>query len=152
MPFYGVWDRGLMVSFDLEVADEVTDLHSRFMAVQGENAVKGKYYDGLQRIKDLGISLPPQMRSIDTVVGWPGTTVDVMEERLDFEGWTGDDLDEVYRENRLSVEAPQAHLDALIYGTSFVAVSTGGDGEPDPLITVESPTSITGARLARPRA
>ena len=141
-----------MLSFDLEVADEVTDLHSRFMAVQGENAVKGKYYDGLQRIKDLGISLPPQMRSIDTVVGWPGTTVDVMEERLDFEGWTGDDLDEVYRENRLSVEAPQAHLDALIYGTSFVAVSTGGDGEPDPLITVESPTSMTAKWDGRRRA
>ena len=126
-----------------EFVADVAKLHRNFANVQGANAVKGRYYDGLQRVKDLGISLPPQMRSIEAVVGWPGTAVDVVEERLDFEGWTGDDLTDVYTSN---------DLDVLIYGTAFIAVTSGAEGEPDPLVTVESPTSMTAEWDGRKRA
>ena len=140
------------MSLNDEFVADVAKLYRNFANVQGPNSVKGRYYDGLQRVKDLGISLPPQMRSIEAVVGWPGTAVDVVEERLDFEGWTGGDLSEVYTSNDLDVEAPQAHLDALIYGTAFIAVTSGADGEPDPLVTVESPTSMTAEWDGRKRA
>lgn len=135
-----------------DYVNDIRGLHQKFNSVQGANHEKGLYYDGLQRIKDLGISLPPQMRSIEAVVGWPGTAVDVVEERLDFEGWTEGELDEVYTSNDLDVEAPQAHLDSLIYGTSFIAVTSGSEGEPDPLVTVESPTSMTAEWDGRKRA
>lgn len=111
------------------------------------NREKEEFYEGSRRIRDLGISIPPHMRAVETVVGWPGTTVDVLEERLDLEGFISPGVDlglsDVFGDNDLDVESGLAHLDALIYGVAFICVGAGGAGEPDPLITVESPTSMT---------
>jgi hypothetical protein len=38
-----------------------------------------------------------------------------------------------------------AHLDSLIFGTSFVSVGTGDEGEPNPLVTPHSPQVTTGS-------
>lgn len=119
------------------------------------NLQKEAYYEGSARIRDLGISIPPHMRGIETVVGWPATAVDVLEERLDLEDFLSPGADlglsEMFQANDLDVEAGLAHLDALIYGVAFVCVGSGVGGEPDPLITVESPTTMTAAYDARLR-
>lgn len=110
------------------------------------NSVSELYYEGKQRLKDLNISIPPQLRLLDTVVGWAGTAVDVLEERLDLEGFIGGDnygLGDVFRQNELDLEASMGHKDALIYGTGFVFVGKGMAGEADPLITIESPKHAT---------
>lgn len=125
---------------------------------QFQNATRERYYEGKNRLKDLGISIPPTLRSLDTVIGWAGTTVDVLEEHLDFEGYIGGaqlGLSDIYRENELDLESSQGHKDALIYGTGFVFVGTGMEGEPSPLITIESPkraTAIYDMRSRRPIA
>lgn len=120
-------------------------LQSRLDRVGGSNRQKAAYYEGEQAVRMLGISIPPGLAKIHTVVGWPGTAVDVLEERLDWEGWseTEDEfgLGEVFRRNELSVDAGMAHLDALIYGTAFVTVGAGDGG---PLVTVESAAGSTG--------
>lgn len=118
-----------------------------------KNQVKWAYYEGEQRVRDLNISIPPSMRDVQTVVGWPSTTVDVLEERLDLEGWGGSDegLDEIFVANHLDTESGQAHLDALICGVAFVAVGSGMAGEPNPLITIESPRNMTASYDARSR-
>ena len=119
--------------------------HLRFY--ETSNALKLAYYEGEQRVQMLNISIPPQLQQLETVVGWPGTTVDVLEERLDWYGWTGADgfdLDGVYAANQLDVDSGLAHLDALIYGTSFAVVGSGEDDEPNPLITTHSPRAMTG--------
>ena len=97
------------------VAD-VIRLKREFSRYMSANLEKQKYYDGQQKLKDLGISLPPQMRLIDTVLGWPGTVVDALEERLDFEGWDSKELDPIFQTNDLDVSSSTAHLDALIFG------------------------------------
>ena len=121
-----------MVDFDerLAIAD-VVRLRQDFSRFAGANAEKAKYYDGKNKLKDLGISLPPQMRFIDTVLGWPGTVVDALEERLDFEGWDSKELDLIFQTNDLDVSSSTAHLDALIFGTSFITVTSGREGEPE---------------------
>lgn len=116
---------------------------------EGTNSLKEKYYEGEQRVHNLGIAIPPHLATVETVVGWAGTTVDVLDERLEWQGWrshTGNDygLSEIYAQNGLNVDAGLGHLDALIYGTSFVVVGSGFAGEPSPLITVESPRTMTG--------
>lgn len=123
------------------------------------NALKAAYYEGEQRVASLGISIPPSMSRLEAVVGWPGTAVDVLEERLDWYGWSSESdafgLDEVYTGNGLDVDAGMAHLDALIYGTAFAVVGSGGDDEPSPLVTIHSPRGMTGwwdARRRRLRA
>lgn len=109
------------------------------------NEVKENYYEGKQRLKDLNISVPPALKLVNSVVGWAGTAVDVLEERLDFEGYIGDNygLNDIYRMNELDLESGLGHKDALVYGTGFVFVGRGMDGEPDPLITIESPKKAT---------
>lgn len=105
------------------------------------------YFEGKNRLKDLRISIPPQLSTVESVVGWPGTAVQVLEERLDFEGYIGADtlgLQDIYRANDLDVESGLGHLDAFIYGTGFVVIGKGNEGEADPLITIESPKRMTG--------
>jgi len=130
-------------------------LREQLSVYQAANDIKGKYYEGKSRLRDLGIALPPSLRGFEVVVGWPGTAVDVLEERLDWEGWVspGDefDLGDIYHGNDLDVESSMAHLDALIYGTAFVAVSTGAAGEPGVLVTVESPKNMTAIFSGRTR-
>lgn len=111
-----------------------------------KNRVLEHYYEGKNRLKDLNISIPPSLKLVDSVVGWAGTAVDVLEERLDLEGYIGADtlgLDTIFRQNELDLEASLGHKDALIYGTGFVFVGKGMEGEPDPLITIESPKKAT---------
>lgn len=122
----------------------------------GTNKRKLAYYEGQQRVKHLQIAVPPHLENLLNIsVGWAGTAVDVLNERIDFLGWNQSDTDyglsTVYARNRLSVEAGLAHSAALIYGQSYVCVGAGLPGEPHPLITVESPLSMTGAYDARSR-
>jgi len=136
----------------------IQTLISKLQRHQFQNAIRERYYEGKNRLKDLNISVPPGLKTLDTVIGWAGTTVDVLEEHLDFEGYIGGDqlgLSDIYRENELDLESSQGHKDALIYGTGFVFVGTGMDGEPNPLITIESPkraTAIYDMRTRRPIA
>lgn len=129
---------------------DLIDYHvDRLAKFERANKLAAAYYEGRQRVKHLGIAIPPSLRDIDTIVGWPGTVVDVIEERLDWLGWTSDTgdvlgLDDIARANDLDVEAGLGHLDALIYGLGFVIVGAGFEGEPQPLITVESPRNVTG--------
>lgn len=136
------------------LVDYHLDRLAKFVAA---NKLKEAYYEGTQRVKNLGVNLPATLKDVDAVVGWPATAVDVLEERLDWQGWTSESgnvfgLDDVYTANGLDVDASSGHLDALIAGTGFVIVGKGDTGEPDPLITVESPNRVTGewdARLRR---
>lgn len=125
----------------------VKRLEQKLAAHQENNRKLERYFEGKQRLKDFRISIPPQLTQVESVVGWAGTAVQVLEERLDLEGFIAPDtlgLNDIYRANDLDVESSLGHLDALIYGTGFVVIGKGVDGEADPLITVESPTRMTG--------
>lgn len=136
----------LASDFERELIDAMS---SRLSFVNGANRDAENYYDGSHLARNFGISIPPNMQNLTTVAGWPGTVVDVLEERLDWLGWTSDSdddygLPEVYAQNGLDVDAGMAHTDALIFGLSFVTVGTGFDGEPHPLVTPQSPKAMTG--------
>ena len=134
--------------------DLVERLGNRLLMHNTANCEALGYYEGTQPVHQLGISTPPSMRNLDVVAGWGGTAVDVLEERLDWLGWTDDGdlgLDDIYDANSLDVESGMAQLDALIFGCSFVAVGAGADGEPSPLITPLSPQNTTGIWDARSR-
>lgn len=119
----------------------------RLNGYQMANEMKESYYNGSQIVKDLGISVPPQLQLLQNVVGWPGIGIDVLEERIDWQGWVapgGDDfgLSDVFKANNLATESSLTHLDSMIYGVSFVCVgdSTTSAGSQ---ITIESPRSMT---------
>ena len=133
-------------------------LSTKLRGHQSRNIELEYYYEGKNRLKDFRISIPPQLANAETVVGWPGTVVSVLEERLDLEGFIAPEelgLNEIYRQNNLDSEGSFGHTDALIYGTGFIVIGKGAEGEPDPLITIESPNRMTGyydLRLRRLRS
>lgn len=113
------------------------------------------YYEGARRVRDLGISIPPHLRDVEAVAAGPQIVVDVVDERMDWRGWStpNDDLglEAVARENHLGIEVGQATLDSLIFGLSYLTVGTGDDDEPEVLVKAESPNRMTATWDSRKR-
>ena len=111
------------------------------------------YYEGVHRLEQLGLAVPPELERFVTTVNWPRITVDSIEQRCDVEGFrlvgqdsADDELWGIWQTNDLDEESQQAHLDALIFGRSYVCVGTRDLDDPDPdvpLVTVESPFEMT---------
>lgn len=123
---------------------EISGLWKKLKAYRYENNIKNNYYHGLNRVKDLGIAIPPQLRNVQEAIGWPKIAVDALAKRIELEGWNDLDdigLNEIFDANHLLTEAKKAHLDAFKYGVSYVVVGQGDTiiGEPEVLITVENP-------------
>lgn len=144
-----------ILSDDLSEVEQFTlsQLVAQLEAKRPRAAVRDAYYDGRKRLDRYGISIPPQMRDLETVIGWPAKTCDVLASRLHLGGFvipgqsssdTG--IEEIFAANSMSVEIPQAFVSTFIHGVSFVAV-TGGDvsiGEPEVLIQTMPATEATG--------
>lgn len=83
------------------------------------NLVRHDYYTMHNRLKDLGISIPPSLRTLDAACGWGKKAVDVMVEHSKFDGWTCDDeaaqgiLDEVMRREKMRTKYRKAATSAL---------------------------------------
>lgn len=125
-------------------------LRQRLAQVTRANELKRAWYDAKHSVDDLKIAVPPHLRNMGTVLGWPALAVDVLEERLDFEAFVtpgaADDelgLGQVVEDNQLDTELGMGILDALSFGRGYITVGRGGSGEPDPLVLVESPFTTT---------
>lgn len=139
-------------------SNELSNVEGLFKQLQHYDKIniqKEAFYTGKNIVKSLGIAIDPKLVKIQPVLGWPSTVVDVINERINLEGWldrSGSyNLQTVFRANELDLESNLAHRDALIYGVSFIAVGRGVDGEADPLITVESPKRFTASYDLRKR-
>jgi hypothetical protein len=129
---------------------------------RARNEIRRRYYDGHNTLKDLGISIPPQLRSVEAVVGWPAKAVDAMSRRTILESFKsaegGAELTElvtaIWDGNRLASEIPAAHTSALIHSCAFVFVHLGDPeaGEPPVLVTVRSAEDATATWDRRTRS
>ena len=105
-----------------------------------------EYYRGAQPLSYLHPDVTSQVngRLRSLVINVPRLVVDSIEDRLDVEGFrlgrdevADAELWRIWQANDLDEWSQQAHLDALIFGLSFVLVWPGEDPEL-PRITVES--------------
>lgn len=103
------------------------------------------YYDGVLRLAALGLSLPPEMRQLQTVVNWPRLVVDALRERIRLEGFrmfgseiTDDRLWSWWQFNGMDEEFPLAVLEMLVQGRSYITVGYDEDRPDVPLFTCES--------------
>uniref|UniRef100_UPI003F498467 phage portal protein n=1 Tax=Nocardia suismassiliense TaxID=2077092 RepID=UPI003F498467 len=125
----------------------------QFRAKWPRNQIRARYYDHKNVLKDFGISIPPQLKDVETVVGWPEKAVDALARRIRHDGFVipGGDAEslgitDMWTANRMNIEAPQAHTSALIHSCAFIATTLGDvkSGEPDVLMTARSALSGTG--------
>lgn len=116
------------------------DLLQIWSEKQAKNRLRMKYYSGKNRLKDLGISIPPPLKDIETVVGWPAKAVDALALRSRFDGFTfaGENdfgINDILAANKFKRTYRMATLDELINCCSFITVSKGGDNEPDVIVS-----------------
>lgn len=135
----------------------LTMLRSDLSSARFKLELLDAYFNGEQLVRDLKISIPPQLEGLHTVIGWPRIGVEALEQRLDLEafrwadGSDASDLEEIAEANDLFDESSLAHLDALTYGREYVTVGSADDSDAPPIITFESPMDMTLAWDARLR-
>jgi hypothetical protein len=147
-----------LVGLSEDEARVANSLAMRLFNIRPLLELRGLYYDGLQKMTDLGISIPPSLAGLRTVMGWPQIGVDAVDERCIVEGFrypdesdSDSDLLDIWLANKMPLEHGLAQLDALIYGRSYGIVGPGDDPQM-PLITVESPLNMAAVFDARLRA
>ncbi len=149
-----------LLSLSPDELDLVTALRTDLLSHRLRLELLDAYFNGEQIIRDLGISIPPQLKGLHTVIGWPRIGVEALEQRLDLEafrwadGSDASELEEIAEANDWFDEASLAHLDALTYGREYVTVGSADDPDLPPIITFESPLDMTmewDARLRIPR-
>ena len=83
------------------------------------NIKRHGYYLMHNTLKDLGISVPPELKRLDAACGWAKKCVDVMVEHSKFDGFTVADeatqaaLDTIYLRNKMRVMYRKATTSAL---------------------------------------
>lgn len=136
----------------LSLSETERETLERLVAMAGKDSwhlqTSDNYYTGLSVAWNLGIAVPPSLAAVKTVTGWPRIVVDALEERLDIDvircpGNPGldDAVAEIWADNDLADESQLAHLDALVYGRSYLVA--GVDEAGTPRLTVESPQYMT---------
>jgi len=122
------------------------------------NKLRKAYYDMRHSVRLVGSVIPPQYWKLGIVLGWSGKSVDMLARRtnLDRFVWPDGDLDslgyrELYDDNNLGSEFPQASISSLIHATAFAINTVGGEGEPDALIHFKDALNATGEWNSRAR-
>lgn len=119
--------------FPEEWAFMFADLLALWARTVPRNRLKMRYYNGKNVLKDFGISIPPQLLNVETIVGWPQKAVDTMAVRCRFDGFTSNFedaqaiLDGVDKRSRLRVKYRQATQSTLIQSCSFATVTMDMD-------------------------
>lgn len=107
-------------------------LRNKLIAKKGRVMLRYSFYDMKHAAQDFGISTPPDLRSMMSILGWCGKSVDALADRLTFQGF-GEDaygLNDIYAMNNMDIMPDSAILGALIGSCSFIYIVAGEDGFP----------------------
>lgn len=123
--------------------EKLSDLFDMWYAVRGRNSVLTGYYDMKNLLKDLGISIPENLISVNCTVGWCAKAVDARAVRSVFDGYVfkgkeDQGLNDLVRRNRLRSLYTQACKASLIHGLSAITVMRGHAGQPSAKVRVHS--------------
>lgn len=95
--------------------------------------VRYDHYHMKNKIADFGKMIPPDYRWITPVLGWCAKAVDVLADRIVFDGFDGGGefrVNEILTENNSDVLFDSAVISALISSCCFIYISADGDGYP----------------------
>jgi len=108
-----------------------------------------RYYKGLQRIEQIGLSIPASLRRFVVIANWPRVVVDTIEHRqnvrsliLPGEETADPRLRAIWDASNLSAHLKMFNRDRMIYGRAFMSVGSNEDDPSLPLVRVESPREM----------
>lgn len=129
----------------------VYDLLSLYRRKLTRNRLRDCYYHMHKKPKELGISVPPQLRNLEQAMGWPAKAVNALASRSQFDGFVCSDeavsatLQGIVAGNRLKQHYRKAVKSELTHSCSFLAVTAGdaGAGEPAALVRAYPATAAS---------
>lgn len=108
-----------------------------------------RYYQGQQRVEQLGMAIPPSMRRFLVVTNWCRTVVDTTNDRqqvrtliLPGEETADPQLRSIWDASNMSAHVAMFNADRMIYGRAFMSVGGNEDDRALPLVRVESPREM----------
>lgn len=108
-----------------------------------------RYYQGRQRIEQIGMAIPEALRRFLVVANWCRTVVDTTDSRqqvraliLPGEETADPVLRAIWDANNLSAHLSMFNKDRMIYGRAFMSVGVNEDSAELPLVRVESPREM----------
>jgi hypothetical protein len=133
------------------------NLRNTLVSVRPDVDKYNDIYEGLHRLKQLGLAIPPELERFSVILDWPRIAVDAVEQRLDVQGFrmpsgrgeADSSLWDVWQYNNMDERQTFAHTDALALSRSYVCVGTNPDDRDYPIITVESPREMVAVRDPR---
>jgi hypothetical protein len=130
------------------------DLIQRHLLRLNENSAADelllRYYKGVQRLKQLGMAIPPDMRRFLVIANWCRTVVDTTNSRQQVRSLTlpGEEtadprLRRIWNASGMTAHVSMFNIDRMVYGRSFMSVGTNEKDRELPLVRVESPREMT---------
>lgn len=119
-----------------EDREKVLDLMYLYQKKLTRNLLRDRYYEMKHKPKDLGISVPPNLKNLQQVVGWCAKAVDTLANRSIFDGFTSSDeattqkLQVLCQRSSLFRKYRKTVRSELKHSCAFMTVTTGDDGHP----------------------
>lgn len=120
------------------------EMLQKLAKVTPKNQLLTAYYDGHRAFKDLGISIPPQLRNSKAALGWPSKAVKALSRKHVFEGFSlnGEadpfEIDELLIRNRFALELPQTITSSYKHSCAFMTVTPGDTTAGEPAVLVQA--------------
>lgn len=138
--------RGLPVDHEPLFGEALTELAGR----RQKNILLSTYYDSKQTFKDLGISIPPNLKNVEAALGWPSRAVQALARKHKFEGFSLDgetdpfSMGDLFAANDFELTFMQAVTSAYKHSCSFLLVTQGDTsaGEPPVLVSARGADSV----------
>lgn len=128
---------------DDDELDTIRGLFKQLADKQPRCMLRSTYFDGKAVLKDLGISIPPQLSRMNVALGWPSLAVRALAARNIWDGFVHPDqpndpfgLADVLDQNRFDLELPQAIHSAYKHSVSFITTTLGDEESGEPPVVV----------------
>lgn len=138
------------MALDRDTSNLVQGLENRLSSYAVADETHHKYYEGTRRLQQIGLSVPPELRTFEMSANWCRTYVDTLTNRLSMRFFynQGDKssieaLREGWDANNLDSQSLLHHRETLILGRGFVSVGSNEEDPEHPLIQVESAREIS---------
>ncbi len=107
-------------------------LRRKLAAKRSRVLTRYRYYDMKNQVQEVRGVIPEQFKGMTYALGWCAKAVDVLSDRLMFDGFDHDDflLNEIFRLNNSDILFGSANLSALIASCSFLYIGRNADGYP----------------------
>lgn len=132
---------------EIDLIDKLKHSHDA-TAIEDERMLR--YYQGRQRLEQLGMAIPPSMRRFLVIANWGrvvvGTKADRQQVRslyLPGEETADPQLRAIWDGSNLDAHVQMFNRDRMIFGRAFLSVGSNEDNPSLPLVRVESPREMT---------